>query len=48
MLLTGTGKVISGSGSKDGSAAVWNPKLIKNANNKPNDTSKTNDTRNTV
>lgn len=41
MLLTGTGQVISGSGSKDGSAAVWNPKLIKSANNKT-------DTRNTV
>lgn len=31
MLLTENGQVVSGSGSKDGSAAVWNPKLVKYA-----------------
>lgn len=29
MLLTEDGHIVSGSGSKDGSAAVWNPTLVK-------------------
>lgn len=29
MLLTENGHIVSGSGSKDGSAAIWNPKLVK-------------------
>lgn len=32
MLLAENGHVVSGSGSKDGSAAIWNPDLVKDIN----------------